>query len=111
MDVGVSHCNSEPIFAFLLTAQKATMVWGAVGMALILLIAGILDKFAQTEGPNQRAYGAGVATMTFLYTATFGATWLTTPWLYPTEIFLSTSEQREEPGPWSAGPLATALSQ
>lgn len=24
--------------------------------------------------------------MTFFYTATFGATWLTTPWLYPTEV-------------------------
>ncbi|KAL2057086.1 hypothetical protein ABVK25_002825 [Lepraria finkii] len=79
--------------------RRATMVWGAVGMALILLIAGILDKFAQTEGPNQRAYGAGVATMTFLYTATFGATWLTTPWLYPTEIF--PLNVRAKGGAWS----------
>ncbi|KAK3173793.1 hypothetical protein OEA41_007125 [Lepraria neglecta] len=79
--------------------RRATMVWGAVGMALILLIAGILDKFAQTKGPNQRAYGAGVATMTFLYTATFGATWLTTPWLYPTEIF--PLNVRAKGGAWS----------
>lgn len=48
-------------------------------MALILLVAGILDKYAQIQGPNQRSYGAGVAAMTFLYTAVFGATWLTTP--------------------------------
>ena len=79
--------------------RRSTMVWGAAGMALILLIAGILDKYAQIEGPNQRAYGAGVATMTFLYTATFGATWLTTPWLYPTEIF--PLNVRAKGGAWS----------
>ncbi|KAL2042007.1 hypothetical protein N7G274_005195 [Stereocaulon virgatum] len=79
--------------------RRATMMWGAVGMALILLIAGILDKYAQANGPNQRAYGAGVATMTFLYTATFGATWLTTPWLYPTEIF--PLNVRAKGGAWS----------
>ncbi|KAI4137058.1 MAG: hypothetical protein L6R39_007497, partial [Caloplaca ligustica] len=94
--------------------RRSTMVWGAVAMALELLVAGILDKYAQVKGPQQRSFGAGVATMTFLYTATFGATWLTvsstspsiysqeetdrpramltprirkTPWLYPTEIF------------------------
>lgn len=63
------------------------MVWGAVVMAIALLIGGILDMYAQEAGPNQRKYGAGVAAMTFLYTATFGATWLTTPWLYPTEVW------------------------
>jgi MFS family permease len=55
--------------------RRSTMVWGAAGMALLLLIGGILDKYAQAGGPNQRAYGAGVVTMTFLYTGTFGATW------------------------------------
>ncbi|KAG1846407.1 hypothetical protein DFJ58DRAFT_730536 [Suillus subalutaceus] len=67
--------------------RRSTMVWGAAGMALLLLIGGILDKYAQAGGPNQRAYGAGVVAMTFLYTGTFGATWLVTPWLYPTELF------------------------
>ena len=62
------------------------MVWGAVVMGLTLLLAGILDMYAQEAGPNQRKFGAGVAAMTFFYTATFGATWLTTPWLYPTEV-------------------------
>lgn len=75
------------------------MVWGCVAMALILLVAGILDKFAQVKGPNQRAYGAAVAAFTFLYTATFGATWLTTPWLYPTEIF--PLNVRAKGGAWS----------
>ncbi|MCJ1476217.1 hypothetical protein MMC13_004883 [Lambiella insularis] len=79
--------------------RRATMVWGAVAMALILLVAGILDKYAQLPGPNQKAYGAAVAAFTFLYTATFGATWLTTPWLYPTEIF--PLNVRAKGGAWS----------
>ena len=33
------------------------------------------------------AWGAGAASMVFLYTFIFGATWLTVPWLYPAEIF------------------------
>lgn len=75
------------------------MLWGAVGMAVILLIAGILDKYAQIQGPHQRSYGAAVAAFTFLYTATFGATWLTTPCLYPTEIF--PLNVRAKGGAWS----------
>ena len=75
------------------------MVWGAVAMALILLVAGILDKYAQVDGPNKKKYGAAVAAFTFLYTATFGATWLTTPWLYPTEIF--PLNVRAKGGAWS----------
>lgn len=75
------------------------MVWGAVVMGIVLLIGGILDMYAQEAGPHQRQFGAGVATMTFLYTAVFGATWLTTPWLYPTEIFPLTV--RAKGGAWS----------
>ncbi|BCR90344.1 uncharacterized protein ACHE_60230S [Aspergillus chevalieri] len=79
--------------------RRQTMVWGAVVMGLTLLVAGILDMYAQEAGPNQRKFGAGVAAMTFCYTATFGATWLTTPWLYPTEIFPLTV--RAKGGAWS----------
>ncbi|KAI9728317.1 MAG: hypothetical protein M1834_007721 [Cirrosporium novae-zelandiae] len=79
--------------------RRSTMIWGAVLMAIELLIAGILDKYASQDGPNQRSYGAGVASMVFLYTSTFGATWLTTPWLYPTEIF--PLNVRAKGGAWS----------
>lgn len=68
-------------------------------MALILLIGGILDQKAQKKGPKQKQYGAAVAALVFLYTATFGATWLTTPWLYPTEIF--PLNVRAKGGAWS----------
>ena len=68
-------------------------------MALILLVAGILDKYAQVKGPQQKSYGIAVAFFTFLYTATFGATWLTPPWLYPGEIF--PLNVRAKGGAWS----------
>jgi hypothetical protein len=32
-------------------------------------------------------YGIAAASMIFIFTFTFGATWLTVPWLYPAEIF------------------------
>lgn len=32
-------------------------------------------------------YGAAAASMIFIFTFVFGATWLTVPWLYPAEIF------------------------
>ncbi|KAL4942310.1 hypothetical protein BDV06DRAFT_211969 [Aspergillus oleicola] len=79
--------------------RRQTMIWGAVVMGLTLLVGGVLDKYAQEGGPNQHKFGAAVAAMTFFYTATFGATWLTTPWLYPTEIFPLTV--RAKGGAWS----------
>ncbi|KAI9759887.1 MAG: hypothetical protein M4579_002012 [Chaenotheca gracillima] len=80
--------------------RRSTMVWGAVGMAAALLIAGLTDKWAsQPDLPNQKAYGAATASFIFIYTAIFGATWLTTPWLYPTEIF--PLNVRAKGGAWS----------
>ncbi|KAL8644907.1 MAG: hypothetical protein Q9210_007010 [Variospora velana] len=87
------------IFAVITLDRYATMVWGAIAMAVELLIAGILDKYAQVDGPQKRSFGAGFATLTSLYTATFGATWLTTPWLYPTDIF--PLNVRAKGGAWS----------
>lgn len=40
------------------------------------------------EGSSYQAHVGGAATFfVYLYTAIFGATWLTVPWLYPAEIF------------------------
>ena len=73
------RCEYVDLLCVLPLIEVATMVWGAAGMALVLLIAGILDKYAQNKGPHRRAFEAGVAAMTFLCTTTFGATWLTVP--------------------------------
>lgn len=39
-----------------------------------------------SEG-NKAGVGGAATFFVFLYTAIFGATWLTVPWLYPAEIF------------------------
>lgn len=57
-----------------------------------MFLAGGLSRLAinaSNAGDASKAssYGAGAASMIFIYTAAFGATWLTVPWLYPAEIF------------------------
>lgn len=48
-----------------------------------------LCKEAHNAGESAKAssYGAAAASMIFIFTSAFGATWLTVPWLYPAEIF------------------------
>lgn len=38
-------------------------------------------------GDAAKLYGGAAVFFVYLFTATFGATWLTVPWLYPAEIF------------------------
>jgi hypothetical protein len=46
-----------------------------------------LDADAAGNTSAAGSYGIAAASMIFLFTSTFGATWLTVPWLYPAEIF------------------------
>ena len=48
-----------------------------------------LGQEAKASGNMTAAsnYGAAAASFIVLFTFTFGATWLTVPWLYPAEIF------------------------
>lgn len=46
-----------------------------------------LDATTANETSKASSYGAAAASMIFIFTSTFGATWLTVPWLYPAEIF------------------------
>jgi hypothetical protein len=39
------------------------------------------------DSAKASSYGIASASMIFIFTAIFGATWLTVPWLYPAEIF------------------------
>jgi hypothetical protein len=43
------------------------------------------------EFDRAAAFGDAAASVIFVFTVTFGATWLTVPWLYPTEFSLCTS--------------------
>ena len=51
-------------------------------------MAGGLARATLNANPAHKGAIGGAATFfIFLYTAIFGATWLTVPWLYPAEIF------------------------
>jgi hypothetical protein len=57
-----------------------------------MFLAGGMSRLgidATTAGETAKAsqYGAAAASMIFIFTSVFGATWLTVPWLYPAEIF------------------------
>jgi hypothetical protein len=53
-----------------------------------MFAAGGLARATLNASPDNRDGVGGAATFfVFLYTAIFGATWLTVPWLYPAEIF------------------------
>ncbi|KAL8696320.1 MAG: hypothetical protein Q9201_007720 [Fulgogasparrea decipioides] len=67
--------------------RRVTLYWGCVVMGISMFLAGGFSRLAQ-DNPNKAAqYGAAGAAFTFIFTAGFGATWLTVPWLYPAEIF------------------------
>ena len=42
---------------------------------------------AKNAHESYSGLGGGAVFFVFLFTAIFGATWLTVPWLYPAEIF------------------------
>ncbi|KAL6240257.1 hypothetical protein RBB50_012823 [Rhinocladiella similis] len=68
--------------------RRWTLYWGAVGQGICCFAAGGLARATMNaSGSNKTSLGAGATFFVFLYTAIFGATWLTVPWLYPAEIF------------------------
>ncbi|KAG9119865.1 hypothetical protein FRC07_004897 [Ceratobasidium sp. 392] len=69
--------------------RRWTLYWGSVGQGIAMFLAGGFSRltFDAAGTAKQSQYGAAAAFFVFLYTFVFGATWLTVPWLYPTEIF------------------------
>ena len=72
--------------------RRWTLYWGSIVQGLAMFLAGGfarlgLNYTAAGEIAKAKAYSSGAVAMIFLFTATFGATWLTVPWLYPAEIF------------------------
>ncbi|KAM0209983.1 hypothetical protein ACHAQI_006095 [Fusarium lateritium] len=72
--------------------RRWTLYWGSVGQAISMALVGGLSRGgldARAAGNINVAnqWGAAAASMVYLYTFIFGATWLTVPWLYPAEIF------------------------
>jgi len=68
--------------------RRWTLYWGAVGQGICCFCAGGLAYATKHAiGANKVHLGGGAVFFVYLYTAIFGATWLTVPWLYPAEIF------------------------
>lgn len=51
------------------------------------LCTGALSASSRGDSGAAAEWGAAAASMVFIYTFVFGATWLTVPWIYPAEIF------------------------
>lgn len=68
--------------------RRWTLYWGAAAQGISMFVAGGLARATLNAEPHKRAAVGGAATFfVFLYTAVFGATWLTVPWLYQAEVF------------------------
>ncbi|THU97327.1 general substrate transporter [Dendrothele bispora CBS 962.96] len=89
---------SHPMITYMLATLMAVITidrwgrrvglwWGAVGQGISLILAGAFSRLLRDHPDKASQYGGAAAFFVFLYTAIFGATWLTIPWVYPTEIF------------------------
>ena len=68
--------------------RRWTLYWGSIGMGICIFIVGGLSRAASDADEGHKSGVGGAAIFfVFLFTAIFGATWLTVPWLYPAEIF------------------------
>ncbi|KAL3436515.1 general substrate transporter [Aspergillus tetrazonus] len=72
--------------------RRWTLYWGAAAQGIAMFLAGGFSRVsidARDAGNMARAesFGAAGASMVFVFTAVFGATWLTVPWIYPAEIY------------------------
>nr|POE77826.1 sugar transporter stl1 [Quercus suber] len=64
--------------------RRWTLYWGAIGQGISCFCAGGLAYATQNSTGSMKSHIGGAAVFfVFLYTAIFGATWLTVPWLYP----------------------------
>ncbi len=72
--------------------RRWTLYWGSAMQGMSMFLCGGFTRLglnADAAGDIAGAgrYGIAAASMIFIFTFTFGATWLTVPWLYPAEIF------------------------
>ncbi|EZF77285.1 hypothetical protein H105_01603 [Trichophyton soudanense CBS 452.61] len=71
--------------------RRKMMLSGCTLMGIVLIIGGILSqqtlKYAALDPGKANKFGAGVAAILYVYTFIYGSTWLTTCWVYPTEVF------------------------
>lgn len=71
--------------------RRKLMLSGCFLMGLVLIVGAVLSHEVEAEihlheAAKSRQYGAGVVTVLYVYTVLYGSTWLTTCWVYPTEV-------------------------
>ncbi len=68
--------------------RRWTLYWGSFVQGIAMFLAGAFSHLSiRGSEPSAQRYGIAAVFSIYLFTATFGATWLTVPWLYPAEIF------------------------
>ncbi|KAJ9221652.1 low-affinity glucose transporter HXT3 [Paecilomyces variotii] len=71
--------------------RRKMMLIGCSLMGIVLIIGGVLSHETvlntTVEPAKASKFGAGVATILYIYIFIYGSTWLTTCWVYPTEVF------------------------
>ena len=71
--------------------RRNLMLIGCSVMGIVLIIGGILSHetihYSKSDPKHALQFGSGVVAILYIYTATYGSTWLTTCWVYPTEVF------------------------
>ncbi|KAI0698285.1 general substrate transporter [Cytidiella melzeri] len=67
--------------------RRVGLYWGAVGQGISMILAGAFARLLKDHPEKAASYGGAAAFFIFAYTFIFGATWLTIPWVYPTETF------------------------
>ncbi|MCJ1373893.1 hypothetical protein MMC20_005123 [Loxospora ochrophaea] len=75
------------IFTLDVLGRRKSLYWGAIVMGISMFLSGGFSRAALNNPAHKAQYGAAAASFTFVFSAGFGATWLTIPWLYPAEIF------------------------
>lgn len=61
--------------------RRVGLYWGAVGQGVALILAGAFARLLKDHPEKAAQYGGAAAFFVFVYTAIFGATWLTIPWV------------------------------
>ncbi|GAB7348464.1 hypothetical protein MBLNU459_g6879t1 [Dothideomycetes sp. NU459] len=71
--------------------RRKMMMWGSSLMGFVLIAGAILSHEVVSNSTSNPAkankLGAGVVAVLYIYTVLYGATWLTTCWVYPVEVF------------------------
>ena len=69
--------------------RRVGLYWGAVAQGIALILAGAFARLLKDHPDKASQYGGAAAFFVFMYTAVFGATWLTIPWVRATPAYIA----------------------